>query len=263
MSEPRQHDRWADYRGLLGMTVADRGTASFANRGLGAHVREPSVRMLILPSNPDWAGLSFDAWIDNLLPPQIATPWGGHLDVLGREIVTSEAALRVEPSRREDGAPWECYLGILRSGGVEMEMGSSGAWTGKPRDGHEPRRFFRLASIIEWMWTGLDLHRRLIEADLVRAGAVEATIGLQHLEGAVLSELGEGWHEPFDSFRSVPVATEADALLRIEVDDPASADGVKVAALELGDRVDNCFGVRQHRHLAGRGERAGEFVPGR
>jgi hypothetical protein len=57
-------------------------------------------------------------------------------------------------------------------------------------------------------------------------------------------------------------AIESDALLRLELEGLADSAAVKSAALEIGDRVDNCFTIIQHRHLDAEGDMAGEFRPG-
>jgi hypothetical protein len=163
----------------------------------------------------------------------------------------------------ESATPWTSYLGIHHNGAVEIEMGPAGGWTRQDRDGN-PVRLFMLGSIVRWTWTGLDLHRQIAALAELRKGPVEVTVALRDLVGASLADLGEGWQEPHNAWADrVPTAVEGHALLRIEVDDISDTDELKAAALEIGSRVDNCFGSHQDRHLDHRGDRAGEFVPDR
>jgi hypothetical protein len=255
--------RWSDYRQTWRMTEADLESDDFAAGGLVRLVREPTVRVLLLPSDPAWPNLPFSANVRAVLPTQPVTPWGRQLGMFNRQVLTSDALARVAVSGREDdGPPWVSYVAIHRNGAIEMEMGDNGGWV-REVDGVQQRRLY-LCPIVHWTWTALELRRQLVEAAELTSGALEVTIALRRIEGAPAMDLGEGWRDPVDALDvRVPVAVEPNALVRYETEDTADSDATKATAMEIGNRIDNVFGSADARHLDRVGANAGELHMGR
>jgi hypothetical protein len=258
-------ERWEAYRAKLRMTDNHLDSPDFADGGLSLHVQDPTVRILVLPADPDWPNLSFTDDVAALISPQILTPSGSELASFTRDVATSTALLKVVATAEVGEKPWASYAGIHHNGAVEMEMGGEGAYSRIDPERDHRATWFYLAPIIRWTWTALDVRRRLVDIGTrVSNGPVEVTVALRDLAGAALASLGEGWQEPYDTMgRRIPQATEPNALLRYELDDVTDVNAIKAAALEIGDRIDNCFGIHQHRHLNTIGDQVGQFTPGR
>jgi hypothetical protein len=259
----QSRQRWRDYRGTLRMTEYATDDQDFASGGLASLVTASSVRVLVLPADPESTSLAFTDEVWALLPSRPPAPWGGQLSFFPTQVATSDAALIVERSGRDSAQPWSSYLGVHRNGAVETELGLHGGWTRMSQD-NQPVRHFFLKTIVSWPWTGIDLHRRLLEVERSAPGPVEVSVALRDLAGSSLAELGAGWPEPHNTWADeIPIAVERHALVRYEVAEVMDPAVVKAAALEIGDRIDNCFGSHLHRHLDRVGEHVGEFVPAR
>jgi len=141
--------RWRRARRAL--HLLDPHAETFATGGLANKLDDPSVRLLILPADPDRHDLRFDAvqwkfFLEDRPEPAtgLASRWEGHGP-------TESAMVRFDPIY--DGTDrWRRYLALDRSGGLELGLGSCGAFELR---GH---RTFALIPIVARVWAALDLY---------------------------------------------------------------------------------------------------------
>ena len=115
--------RWRRVRASL--ALLDPSADGFASAGLVRRVETPSVRLLILPSDPEASLTEFDAafweYWSILKDPSAASRY-----VTWHEAMpTAGAAVRYD--RGSEG--WSRYLALHRSGALELEMGERGVFT--------------------------------------------------------------------------------------------------------------------------------------
>lgn len=241
--------RWRRFRQQI--ALSEPSSEGFAKGGLSNRVSEPSVRLLVLPDDPEADLISFDNdlwnwWLENRESPatQRQTQWGLRYEP------TPTAAVRYDQG---PGELWEDYLALHRHGGLEMELGRHATYS------WDERRAFRLIHIVGRIWTALDLYQEVIERFGV-SGPWEVSLALRDTQGAVLGNVAEGWENPGSGFADeVIVCIEPGLLTRREIMEWPDAEGAKSLAFALGGWIEDSWGIRQRRFLAQRGERAGEF----
>ena len=140
-----QRARWRRYREV--QRLVDPAAEDFARGGLGRGVSELSVRLLVLPGDPERDRIDFNprlwAWLKSELEspfPGSATDWGRHFTP------TTAAAVR---GLRASQDKWDSYFAIHRNGGLEMALGPDGG-------GYvNERRAFWLLRIVGRIWAAI------------------------------------------------------------------------------------------------------------
>ena len=231
--------RWRRTRQPL--LLLDPQADSFATGGLARRVKEPSVRLLVLPPDPEDMRVEFNEnfwawWLQERRDPSSGHTigwWPFH------EPTSSAAASFL--TRRE--GVWESYLAVHRHGGLETELGRECTYSS---DG---RRAFRLLFMVERVWATLGIYE-----DVVRryglSGPWEISLALRDTSGAVLGNVARGWNEPGNGFADVRTCAEPGLLLRREVTEWPDEAGTRALALSLGAWVEDSWGYSQRRFLS-------------
>ena len=243
-----QRSRWQRMRTSLGLN--DPKSETFSTGGLAASIAEPSVRLLILPSDPEGRFIEFNEdfwtwWLTNHIDPANGRP-----DRWPQEFPTANAAVRHTGTAREMTG----YLALHRGGGLELELGQGGAITAP-----EGRRYFRLSYMVGQIWSVFALYLEVIDRFSL-LGPWEISCALRNTSGAVLSNFAEGWAEPGQGFFSENhLVAEPNLLGRRELHEWPGVDGVRDLAFSFGGWIEDAWEYRQRRFLAQRGSLMGQF----
>jgi hypothetical protein len=228
--------RWRRAREHL--HLVDPEAEDFATRGLARLVDEPSVRLLILPADPEITLIEFDDeiwswWLQERPHPVRGgrTTWGPF------HRSTSNAAVTFN-CHREDG--WDNYLALHRNGGLEMELGSDGA-----HQRNELRTFFRIDTV-EHIWFALNLYGEIVERFAAK-GPWEISLALQNTKGATLERARRGGVEPGMRPDDPPLCLERGVLLNQEVTSWPDKSNTRPVAFTLGAWIEDSWGVRERR----------------
>lgn len=228
----------------------------FALGGLASRLRTPSVRILVLPADPEANILPVDdglwAWMKNV---QVMDVGGRNVRVGTQEIPTAHAAALVDSYG--DGQPWTSYVAIHRSGAVEYGLGDRGAW--ERNDSNDKLvRVFNLVSIVMRTWALLKIATAFRER-VMPPDPYQLTIALRGTGGALLGNLGEGWAEPMSFENTVPGCADSHLLWHRELTEwPDDAEAQRLA-FGVGDLIEDAWGVAERRYLALRGSLAGQL----
>jgi hypothetical protein len=231
-----QRARWRRTRDLL--RLVDPEAEDFAIGGLARFMDEPSVRLLILPADPEATLIEFDEemwswWLQERSDPATRRPikWGPF------HRSTSNAAV-IFNSYREDG--WENYLALHRNGGLEMELGGDGA--------HQrgEGRTFRLVGTVERIWFALNLYREIVERFGVE-GPWEVSLALRKTEGAILEKALRGGVEPSMGSDDPPLCLERGVLLNQEITSWPDKGKTRPLAFTIGAWIEDSWGVHERR----------------
>jgi len=241
-----QRERWRRHRGHE--HLAHGFSDDFALGGLGRHVDELCVRVVLLPTDPGQAIVPLDSETLDWLKADRAAPYGGSGPRWGsRARATSDAIVRFDQYQVDRG--WNRFLALHRHGGLEFALGNMATL-------NDGLRVFPLRQIVGHAWALLALHQEAATRWPILS-PLELSIGLRNTAGATLGMLAEGWSEPGVGLWDPPTCIEEQVLLRWELDD---VDPQRVA-IDVGDRIENAFGSVHRRHLAHRGEYEGRFDP--
>lgn len=251
----RQRGRWR--RALRREAMTDVGREDFAVGGLGSRVRNPSVRLLMLPADPEAAVVSVDddlwAWLRNFHKVNI----DGRVVGLGsQEIPTAYAAALVDSYGSQEA--WTSYVAVHRSGAIEFGLGDNGAWERTDPTDENRYRVFKLISIVAHAWALLSFGSALRDR-IQPAGPFQLTIAACRTGGAFLGNVAEGWAEPLTWDNELPPCVNGNLLWHVELDDWPTSDEIPNLAFAIGDRLEDAWGVQQRRYLASRGPLAGRL----
>ena len=231
----RQRERWRRIRQML--DLADVREPAFALGGDGSRVKDLSVRILILPSDPMAHRLDFDdafmaTWKAIDLDPVTGQPpwWGGSM------VTTSESAMRCDPV---DDKFLDQYAAVGHDGRFDVGLAGRTAWE------YEGRRVFNLRAIVGRAWAAFEIYSSLARAVSI-AGATELTVALRGTRDAILGDFGPDWSDPFRSLRGMSICREENVLFRREIDD-SDGDWPKAAAFSIGGQIENAFGSSLQR----------------
>lgn len=224
--------------------------------GLGGRVRLPTVRLLLLPSDPFAEVVEFDGefW-QHLKKEQARGVVHPGLRLGDFEEPTAHAAVMVKRDGCR-GDKWSSYLGVHRSGAVEYGFGDHGGWE-STNDVGVVRRTFNLVTIVAHAWSVLDCAATQVE----RAGLdgpQQLAVAVRNSEGGVLSNFAAGWAEPNNYDNHQPPCSDPHLLWHIELDGPPTAGAAQTIAYEIGDRLENAWGSRNRRYLAQTGNQEGQ-----
>lgn len=247
----------ARWRRTLELNALDDARRSdFALGGLATRLREPTVRVLLLPPDPDADALQIDDALWAWLETQKTVAVEGRTIRFGdQNYPTAHAATLV--SGYGSTEPWNSYLAVHRSGAIELGLGDRGGWARQNREG-ETVHMFNLISIVTYTWAMLTFSAALNDR-VALAGPRQLTIALRNTKGALLGNVGEGWAEP-DSFQNaVGGCLEKHLLWHLSIDEPPDDVDQKRLAFAVGDRIEDAWGVAQRRYLARVGHREGHL----
>jgi hypothetical protein len=237
--------RWRRAREAVGLAGAVE-REDFGIGGLAQRLDAPSVRLLILPADPEAAFLEFDkdlvAWWKDV---RTTSALGEDLTWASDLVLTSDALARFYDPGREG---WTRYIALHRHGGVEVGLGSDVVW---PR---AEGKAFALVTLVGRVWTGLDVCRSVVEKWKV-PGPWEVSLTLIGTKDAILQNLADGWDEIFQTRTCVDSA----AFHRRELREWPEAEACKDVAFLLGDWVEAVWGYQQRQFVSRREGTAGEF----
>lgn len=228
----------------------------FAIRGLACRLRAPSVRLLLLPGDPEREPISIDdelwAWLKNFSVVNID---GRSLRLGAQETPTAHAAALADSYGSRE--PWSSYFAIHRSGALEYGLGDRGAWERMDREDNVVR-VFNLISTVACAWALLKLGSARQDRTAIDA-PWQLTVALNRTAGAFLGNVGEGWAEPLSWENNLPPCADEHLLWHIELDEWPQDDTARSLAFSLGDRIEDAWGARQRRYLARTGDLAGRL----
>jgi len=241
--------RWRRHRELV--QLVDPQRPEFAKGGLASRVQDISVRLLVLPADPDLATIEFDglfwAWWANhagVSLPDVAIAWGDSQS----SRPSASAALHATQARSlDDPYTMSRYLAVHRNGAVEMSLGEYGAFE---RDGI---RLFLLTSIVVRCWAALVTAQAVADKWSI-PGPWELTLALCTTRNAVLANVGEGWAEPGSFDAGTPRrCPEPGLLFRLDLEVLPEDEAIQTLAERLGGWIEDSFGYRERRFRARRG----------
>jgi hypothetical protein len=240
--------RWRRARETLG--ILDPGQGGFATGGLGGHVPHLTVRLLILPADPEVSCIEFDEPLWEWWKGAHHSPFEGSRPDWGNFLLpTSSAAVRCVSVTEEK---WDSYLALPRYGGLDMGMGPEGA---AEREGG---RVFWLVRIVGRLWAALHLYREVVARfDIV--GPWECSVALLKTHGGNLGNFGSGWAEYPDPRANPRVCSEPNLLYRSELIEWPGPDETRTLAFTFGAWIEDSWGMQCRRFLAHSGPLAGKF----
>lgn len=240
--------RWHRFR--AGLALSDPSDDAFGRAGLASNVEEPSVRLLILPRDPEADVVRFDKefwewWLAERNEPATGRPsyW------LTQHRPTADAAVRYSPGNGN----WERYLALRRGGALEIEGGVSCARTARDH------RYFLLINSVGHIWYALNLYRDVVERFSL-AGPWEVSLALCNTADARVTNVAKGWNDPFgfgsDTSHKI---TAKNLMYRKEVSSWLDLDGIKEMAYRFGDWMEDAWGSQQRRYRQRTDNLDGEF----
>jgi hypothetical protein len=143
--------RWRRARKPL--KLVDTQSEDFATGGLGRHVEHLSVRLVILPGNPEQDAIDFDQRLWSWLKGEFDSPFEGQSTDWGQHILPTTAAAVRCLQISADRWSWDSNLALYRHGGLDMGFGVEGG-----RDIEGNRRAFWLLRIVGRVWAALHLY---------------------------------------------------------------------------------------------------------
>jgi hypothetical protein len=221
-------------------------------------VTEPSVRLLVLPADPEHAFLEFDRELWAWWRQDHKDPANGQWARWGDDYQpTAAAAVRFQPSG--DPQKWRHYLALHRHGGLEFELGDLGAREVRSQGREKPVRTFALLRFVGRLWAAFDLYRDIVKRCSVE-GPWEISLALCKTDKTQLHHFGAGWQDRDVMQDVIPICYEKNLLFRQEIAAwPEDAEGVRELAFGLGSWVENGWGVGERRFLAAQGDLIGQF----
>jgi hypothetical protein len=202
----RQRERWERARRAL--HLQDTEDDAFAIGGVGTRVRELSVRLVILPADPNAHRVEFDEdfvgwWMSEFEDPVTGTPmrWGSSYRP------SASAAARYEPAGDSE---FYRYAAVQHDGGLDVGLGRECGWR------NDKSAAFWLLRIVGRVWSACHLYGR-VQDRLEVDGPWELTLALRGTRQGVLAGFAEGWAEPGHGFAPTSICEERNLLLRREV----------------------------------------------
>ncbi len=240
-------ERWRHAKCLL--HLEDVNSADFGSGGLGSRLDDPSVRLLVLPADPEDVLIEFDEEVHEWWKQDWTDPATGEQASWGPTTVTAEAIVRYDANSQDS---WTRYLALRRDGGIDLGLGSDCA------GGGTEERHFWLVTIVGRIWAALSVYPHVLER-LSVPGPWQITLAMMRTEGAHLAGVADGWADPFHGGYHLKPSKEP-ALLhsRVVWEWPDEA-GCQELAFQLGAVIDNTWGVFQRRFLVQTGESTGDF----
>lgn len=230
--------------------------SDFGGVGLATRLESRTVQTVLLPADPEQDAVSFDEEFWEWFHAEQDTTVEGRGVRFGYQKRPTAQAAVVFDDRGRDGA-WRRFLGIHRSGAVELGLGTSGAREYQDDQG-ETVRIFALASIVTYTWAMLKVTMEL-HGRVGLPAPWQLTVGLVSTKGAFLGNVADGWAEPGSWNNSVGGCADENLLWHIEFDQVPDQGFEQNLAFEIGDRIEDAWGVAHRRYLARQGERVGQL----
>lgn len=246
--------RWR--RALDRYGLADPSRPDFASVGLCRRLRDRTVQLLMLPSDPDLEVVRVDSelwtWLEQNSRVEIG---GGVVDFGDQRYPTARGPALVSSYGRSE--PWNHYLALHRTGSVEAGLGTRGGWEYETRS-NETVRVFALIAVVGYAWALLKFTETWSRRSDI-GGPWLFSVALQQTGGALLGNVGNGWAEPTDHNNTVGGCTEEALLWHIPIPQWPDEDGLRELAFSVGDRVEDAWGCQQRRYFDRQGDRNGLF----
>jgi hypothetical protein len=249
----RQRRLWLQARAPL--RLVDPDADDFSTGGLASRVNEPTVRLLLLPADPDAWLIDFDAafwawWTQDGEDPITGEPtqWGY------QSLPTDSAGLQAVIV---DQGRLTRYLAVHRKGALEFELGDHGAHTYQTAGMKTALRVFRLMTIVGRVSAALRLWTD-IRTRLGLNGPAELSLALRDTHAAALGNVAQGWQDPGPEGigRQCPAKH---LFLRRDVWDWPDEVRQLDLAFSIGGWIEDAWGYPERRFLARSGPSAGQF----
>lgn len=238
--------RWRRFREPL--HLVDLEDERFGRGGLAGRLDRPTMRLVILPGDPDRNVLEFDEefweWFrqDQDDPAsEGSSNWGSS------SRPTSSAAVRSNARN----ASCSRYLAVHRNGAFELGLGNDARYPLRPSI-----TGVRLITIVGRVWCALEQYRQVIERFDID-GPWEIHASMIDVNDTVLGLLAEGWMEPYDN--GGRQCTEENLMYVTELDDWPDPDRVRSVAFKIGGWIEDSWGNEMRRFLARGGSYDGRF----
>jgi len=226
--------RWVRHRKRLALHLPQ--DSGFCADPFG-HEPGASVRMLVLPSDPDQEFLDFTPSLWQSLS-QLMDPVTGKSARWGHPRPTSEAALLKSP---QTGNSLSRYLAVYRNGAIEVGLGAEAFFES------QGRRCFRLVTIVGRLWAGLSTYSALQAGVLSISNPCQVVVGLRCTEGASLGQLNAGWDAHIDEY--TPRCLAPAIGLAFTVDCWGESVSIRELAFRIGGWLEDSFGSMERRFL--------------
>jgi hypothetical protein len=115
-----QRARWRRYRDTQGLVEGAEDL--FTLGGVGRHVGNLDVRMLVLPADPEADAVPLNGDALGWLKADRPVPYGGRLRWGSRDRAVSDGLVRYDQFREDGG--WDRCLVLHRHGGLELAFGN-------------------------------------------------------------------------------------------------------------------------------------------
>jgi hypothetical protein len=230
--------RWRRTRRSL--RLGDPEEAGFASGGLANQLDHVALRFLVQPPDPEAVLLDIEEARWNRWTSEEEIPLLGRKPFWPSWTVAAPGLIRYE-SPRDDGK-WSRYLALLRSGAMDLGLGSDAAWTVG-----EHNRCLHLVRAVARMWE--TLHRfGCVVRELEIEGPFEVTAALPGIHDTMLAGFDEGrWRVPYRQVRGI--VTCGSAIHVREIPSWPDDAGVRDLAYVFGDWIENVWGSRSRRWL--------------
>jgi hypothetical protein len=231
----------------------------FAQAGLARRLQTVTSQLLLLPADPGTAEVDLSEELSEWLTAQRVV----RVEDLAVQLCSTPNIRRTAHALvLTDGydQTWNSYLGVHRSGALELGLGHAGGWEGRGRDG-EAARLVALAPLVARVWALLNVAANFVSSRKPM-GPFQLTVGVRSAN-AQLGMLAEGWAEPNSFENSVGICPDPALLWHLELAELPDSDGARQVAYSIGDRLEDAWGVAQRRYLAHRGDFQGRLDPRR
>lgn len=250
--------RWRRARAPL--RLVDPQSEDFGTGGLARFVEDVGVRFLVLPADPELAVLRFDEafwpwWMQDRPDPFDGAP---PTDVGRQSMPTATAAVRFDQRNRR--WEWFQYTALLRSGGLELGLGSESVHEGRTQE-DEAIRGFHLTRIVGRIWHGTAVYSDVLSQFPGIEGPWEATLALIRTHDAMLGDLAAGWDDfGFIRHYDLPRCQEPNLMFCREIEEWPSDGDLADFAYTFGEMIEGAWASKNRRWLIPEGRQgAGTF----
>jgi hypothetical protein len=241
---------WRRERERLGLL--DTRQEDFATGGLGQYVPNLTVRLVILPADPERRLIEFDKEFWEWWKTGQGSPFGEPLEDWSRGIPTTNAAVGRQ-SLSSDRWKWDSYYALYRHGGGDMGLGRDGG-----RLVNDGKPLFFLLRIVGRVWTALHMYETAVVRYKIN-GPWECSVAiLRTLEGR-LGDFATGWLDTTDPDENPYRCPEPNLCGRWELEDWPSPEQTQDFAFKIGGWIENSWGMQSRRFIARSGPLEGRF----
>lgn len=212
-----------------------------------ARLDEPTVGVMLLPSDPLAAVLDFDDRSLASIPERLTGQISNGVSFLNTVEMTGQYLLRV--ARNQHDEPARAVVGFARHGGAVAGVGATGRYQ-PPGEAHA---IYRLSWFTGAIRAALITQRALLANPGVYsrlpAGPFELVVVAPAANGTLLGVYAEGW-EPVEHVFDPPLCTTNHPVVRLEIDAfPTDNTGLTELLTRAMSRVVNLFGTSKPLYL--------------